>query len=208
MNTIFSLSANSYGLLTSKGICNFVWQSLASEFILPVLVCSKQFAWFLFCFLWVWVCIPSHVGDTGCHILWWAQKHTLLQAFMSGRVSIVYWGDHRLKASIHIFSFWKMLYNNFLAMHISFQKLLTIAAMINLSNRTRSWVMAPVGPRQEEWSWAGLLNSWALLFFFFKWNLYVKLPIYALNSHTEFRKWILFQDELAWEYLSEVSKLF
>lgn len=130
------------------------------------------------------------------------------QAFMSGRVSIVYWGDHQLKASIHIFSFWKMLYNCFLAMHISFQKLLTIAAMINLSDRTRSWVMAPVRPRQEEWSWAGLLNSWALLFFFFKCNLYVKLPIYALNSHTEFRKWILFQDELAWEYLSEGFRLF
>lgn len=207
MNIIFSLSANSHGLLTSRGICSFMWQSLASEFILHVLVSVKQFAWFLFCFLWVWVCIPLHISDAGCHILWSAQKRTLLQVLMSGRVSMVYRGDHQLKVSIHIFSFWKTLYNYFLAMHISFQKLLTIAAMINLSNRARSWVMAPVGPRQEEWSWAGLLNSWALLFFF-KCNLYVKLPIYAINSHTEFRKWILFQSELAWEYLSKVFKLF
>lgn len=80
---------------------------LLQNFILHALVYIMQFAWFLFCFLWVRVCIPLHISNTSCSILWSAHKQTLLQALMSGRVSMVYWGDHQLKASIYIFLPWK-----------------------------------------------------------------------------------------------------
>lgn len=69
MNIIFSHSATYYGLL-QQGYAILYDSVLLQKFILHVLVYIMQFAWFLFYFLWVRVCIPLHISNTGCNVLW------------------------------------------------------------------------------------------------------------------------------------------
>lgn len=154
---------------------------LLQDLISRALVYIVQFAWSVFCFLSVGVCVPLYIGNSSCSILWSAQKQTHPQAWMLGSVSRVYWRHHQLNASLLISSCGKMLQNYFLVMHVSFQKLLTTVEVMNLSSHTRSWVMVPMGLRLEGWSWASLLNSWAC--YFSRGNLYVKLANYTINSH-------------------------
>lgn len=188
VNIIFSLSANCHGLLASARRYNFIWQYIASglNFACTCLYSAISLIPVLLSRCW-----------SPCSSVCWQEQ---LQQFVIsskanmpaslGSVSRVYCRLHQLRASPLIPSCGKMLQNYFLVVHVSFQELLSVVRVINLSSHTRAWVMAPVGMRQkDEAQLVCFTPEQFFVVFFFRGNLYVKLPVCAINSHPEFSKY-------------------